>query len=129
MDILPEDIDLDDIETEDIPTNTFLVDDEQVAGMDDGIEAMRQAVEIMLTTTRYDYQIYTANFGVELDDLIGQELQYIESTLPDRIREALSIDDRILREENYTFEVNGDSMLVTFDVITVYGAFNTGVEI
>lgn len=129
MDILPEDIDLDDIETEDIPTNTFLVDDEQVAGMDDGIEAMRQAVEIMLTTTRYDYQIYTANFGVELDDLIGQEPQYIESTLPDRIREALSIDDRILREENYTFEVNGDSMLVTFDVITVYGAFNTGVEI
>lgn len=129
MDILPEDIDLDDIETEDIPTNTFLVDDEQVAGMDDGIEAMRQAVEIMLTTTRYDYQIYTANFGVELDDLIGQEPQYIESTLPDRIREALSIDDRILREENYTFEVNGDSMLVSFDVITVYGAFSAGVEI
>lgn len=129
MDILPEDIDLDDIETEDIPTNTFLVDDEQVAGMDDGIEAMRQAVEIMLTTPRYDYQIYTANFGVELDDLIGQEPEYIESTLPTRIREALSIDDRILREENYTFEFNGDSMLVTFDVITVYGSFNAGVEI
>ena len=129
MDILPDDIDLDDIETEDIPTNTFLVDDEQVAGMDDGIEAMRQAVEIMLTTPRYDYQIYTANFGVELDDLIGQEPEYIESTLPTRIREALSIDDRTLREENYTFEVNGDSMLVTFDVITVYGSFNAGVEI
>ena len=129
MDILPEDIDLEDVETEDIPTNTFLVDDEQVAGMDDGLEAIRQAVEIMLSTTRYDFQIYTANFGVELDDLIGQEPEYIESTLPTRIREALSIDDRILREENYAFEVNGDSMLVSFDVITVYGAFNAGVEI
>lgn len=129
MDILPEDIDLEDVETEDIPTNTFLVDDEQVAGMDDGLEAIRQAVEIMLSTTRYDFQIYTANFGVELDDLIGQEPEYIESTLPTRIREALSIDDRILREENYTFEVNGDSMLVSFDVITVYGAFSAGVEI
>lgn len=129
MDILPDDIDLEDVETEDIPTNTFLVDDEQVAGMDDGLEAIRQAVEIMLSTTRYDFQIYTSNFGIELDDLIGQEPEYIESTLPTRIREALSIDDRILREENYTFEVNGDSMLVSFDVITVYGAFNAGVEI
>ena len=131
MDILPEDIDLDDVEVEDLPTNTFLVDNEseQVAGMDDGLEAIRQAIEIMLTTERFGYQIYTENFGVELEDLVGEDADYIKATLPARIRDAFSIDDRILGERNYKFEVTGDTMLVTFDVDTVYGSCSTEVQI
>jgi len=129
MDILPEDIDLDDVEFEELPTNTFLVEKEQVAGMNEGIEAMRQAVEIMLTTERYDYQIYSENFGVELEDLVGEDPDYIRATFPDLIRDAFSIDERILREENYNFTATGDTMTITFDVVTVFGTFSTGVEI
>lgn len=127
MDTLPND--LEDIEIEDLPTNTFLVEEEQVAGMNDGIEAMRQAVEIILTTKRFNHQIYTENFGIELDDLVGEDPDYIESTLPERVRDAFSIDDRILSEENYVFTVTGDTMTVTFDVVTVFGSFSTEVEI
>ena len=127
--ILPEDLDLDDVEVEDLPTNTFLVDNEQVAGMNDGLEAMRQAVEIILNVDRFDYQIYTSNFGVELDDLIGESSDYIESVFPGRIRDAFSIDDRILREENYTFTTVGDTMTITFDVVTVFGTFTQEVEV
>lgn len=131
MDILPEDIDLDDVEMEDLPTNTFLVDNEseQVAGMNDGLEAMRQAVEIMLTTERYGFQIYTENFGIELEDLIGKDPDYIKAVLPSRIRDAFSVDDRILGERNYNFIVQGDAMLVSFDVDTVYGSFSPEVQI
>ena len=131
MDILPEDIELEDVEMEDLPTNTFLVDaeSEQIAGMNDGIEAMRQAVEIMLTTKRFNYQIYTENFGIELDDLIGEDPDYIESVLPDRVREVFSIDERILGEQNFTFTTIGSSMLITFEVVTVFGTFSTEVEI
>ena len=125
MDILPA-TDLEDIEIEDLPTNTFLVEEDQVAGMNDGIEAMRQAVE---TTKRFNHQIYTENFGIELDDLIGEDPDYIESTLPERVRDAFSVDDRILSEENYVFEVMGDSMRVSFDVVTVFGTFSTEVEV
>jgi hypothetical protein len=127
MDTLPND--LEDIEIEDLPTNTFLVEEEQVAGMNDGIEAMRQAVEIILTTKRFNHQIYTENFGIELDDLVGEDPDYIEGTLPERVRDAFSIDDRILSEENYVFTVTGDTMTVTFDVVTVFGSFSTEVEI
>lgn len=128
---LPEGIDLNDVVDESLPTNTFLVNEEaeQIAGMDDGLEAMRQAVEIILTTKRFNHQIYTSNFGVELDDLIGEDPDYIESTLPERIRDAFSVDDRILSEQNYTFTRSGDSMLVTFDVTTVFGTFSAGVQI
>lgn len=130
-DTLPEGIDLDDIIDESLPTNTFLVNDdaEQIAGMNDGIEAMRQAVEIILTTKRFNYQIYSGNFGIELDDLIGEDPDYIESTLPERIRDAFSVDDRILREENYSFQVIGDKMLVSFNVVTVFGTFSEVVQI
>ena len=83
----------------------------------------------MLTTERFGYQIYTENFGVELEDLVGEDADYIEATLPARIRDAFSIDDRILGERNYKFEVTGDTMLVTFDVDTVYGSFSTEVQI
>lgn len=128
---LPEGIELNDVIDESLPTNTFIVntDAEQIAGMNDGLEAMRQAVEIILTTKRFDHQIYTDNFGVELDDLIGEDPDYIESTLPERIRDAFSVDDRILSEQNYTFTIEGDTMLVTFDVTTVFGTFNAGVQI
>ena len=131
MDILPEDIELEDVEMEDLPTNTFLVDaeSEQIAGMNNGIEAMRQAVEIMLTTKRFNHQIYTENFGIELDDLIGEDPDYIESVLPDRVREAFSIDERILGEQNFTFTTVGSSMLIIFEVVTVFGTFSTEVEI
>lgn len=128
---LPEGTDLEDLVNESLPTNTFLINSmgDQIAGMDDGLEAMRQAVEIILTTKRFNYQIYTSNFGVELEDLIGEDPDYIESTLPERIRDAFSVDDRILMEKNYNFEVNGDRMLVTFEVVTVFGTFGTGVQI
>jgi hypothetical protein len=127
--ILPEDVDLDDVEIEDLPTNTFLVDNEQVAGMNDGLEAMRQAVEIILNVDRFGYQIYTSNFGCELEDLVGESSDYIESVFPGRIRDAFSIDDRILREENYTFTTVGDTMTITFDVVTVFGTFTQEVEV
>jgi len=128
---LPEGTDLEDLVNESLPTNTFLINPEgdQIAGMNEDLEAMRQAVEIILTTKRFNYQIYTSNFGVELDDLIGEDPDYIESTLPERIRDAFSVDDRILMEKNYVFEINGDKMLVMFDVVTVFGTFGTGVQI
>ena len=129
MDTLPEDIELEDIDEEDLPTNTFLAYAEQIEGMDDSLEAMRQAVHIILTTKRFNHQIYTENFGIELDDLIGEEPDYIESVFPDRIREAFSIDDRILSEQNFVFNTVGDTMTITFEVVTVFGTFSEEVEI
>lgn len=106
------------------PTNTFLIDwsSRQIAGMDDGLGAMRQAVEIMLQNERFRWQIYSSDFGSELEELAGEESDYIISDLPRRIEEAFSTDSRILSVENFAFLEPGDGSLVcTFDVITVFG--------
>lgn len=107
------------------PTNTFLIDwsSGQISGMDAGLAAMRQAVEIILQNERFHWQIYDSNFGAELEDLIGEEYDYIVSELPRRIQEAFSVDNRILSVENFRFEEGGaGNMKVSFDVVTVYGA-------
>ena len=109
------------------PTNTFLIDwsSGQISGMDEGLKAMRQAVEIVLQNERFRWQIYDSNFGTELEDLIGEEYDYIVSELPRRIEEAFSMDSRILSIENFQFAEQGSGKVtVSFDVVTVYGTLS-----
>lgn len=128
MSALPEgvgfNVSLDNVEK---PTNTFIIDwsARQISGMDSGLAAMRQAVEIILQNERFRWQIYSSNFGSELEDLVGEEYDYIISELPRRIEEALSSDKRILSVENFAFSEPGrDSISCHFEVITVFGTLS-----
>ena len=94
----------------------------QVGYMDEGLEAVRQAVEIALNVDRFRWQIYNTNFGNELKDLIGDDADYIQSEFPRMVDDALSVDDRVIDTTDYIFTVNGDSMAVSFTVNTVFGA-------
>lgn len=114
------------------PTKTFLIDwsSRQIAGMDEGLPAMRQAVEIILQNERFEWQIYSSNFGSELDNLVGEELDFIESELPRRIEDAFSIDSRILSVENFEFsETEMGELVCRFDVRTVYGTLREEVKV
>lgn len=113
------------------PSLTWIINKEtnQVSSMEDGIESVRQAVRIMLDVSRYHYQIYTSNFGEELNSLVGKPEDYIESELPRLVKEALSVDDRIISVNNFSFRSNGDELLVTFEVKCVYGTFSEGVKV
>lgn len=113
------------------PTRTFLIDwsTKQIAGMDEGLEAMRQAVEILLNTERFQWQIYSSDFGVELQDLIGEEYDYVVSDMPRRIEEALSVDSRILSVDDFVFEQREDRISCSFYVNTVYGALKEEVSV
>jgi hypothetical protein len=114
------------------PSLTWLIDKEQnqVSRMDEGLEAVRQAVEIALSVERYRWQIYSTNFGAELDDLVGENEAYIVSELPRLIEEALSTDDRIRAVDDFSFSrTDGNSMTVTFAVHTVYGDISEVMQI
>lgn len=132
MATLPDDVGLDvSLKHTEQPTNTFLIDwsSGQISGMDEGLEAMRQAVEIVLQNERFRWQIYDSNFGTELEDLIGEEYDYIVSEFPRRIEEAFSMDSRILSIENFQFAEQGSGKVtVSFDVVTVYGTLSEEVE-
>ena len=121
---LPDIIGFDtDIQLTSRPSRTWIIDRNtmQVGYMDEGLEAVRQSVEIALNVDRFRWQIYNTNFGNELEELIGDDADYIQSDLPRMVDDALSVDDRVIDTTDYVFSVNGDSMTVSFTVNTVYG--------
>jgi len=107
------------------PSRTWIIDRQtmQVGYMDEGLESVRQAVEIALNVERFRWQIYNTNFGNELNDLVGDDADYIKSEFPRMVDDALSVDDRVIDTADYAFDINGDSMTVSFTVNTVFGPF------
>lgn len=125
MATLPEVVGFDtDIVIASQPSRTWIIDRDtmQVACMDEGLEAVRQAVEIALNVERFRWTIYSANFGSELDELVGQDEALITAEIPRLVEGALSQDDRVVQVEDYVFTRTGPaSMHVSFTVRTVYG--------
>ena len=127
--ILPAGVDLADIDYTEESNNTFIAGNGQIIGMDDGFLAVKQTVLNILNTERYAYQIYSRNYGVSFSDLIGKDRDFVRATFPERVKDALSIDDRIQGARNFNFTFTGANCVVTFDVDTVYGTFEQEVEI
>lgn len=78
------------------PSKTYKLKNNQITGKVDDIEAIKQAIEHILSIERYAYLIYDDNYGIELQKYIGESKEYLEATIEDTLREALTQDDRIL---------------------------------
>ena len=61
------------------PTHTYKMHLKSgtVQGYTDGQDAMRQAIYKILSTERYQYAMYSWNYGVELLDLYGEPMTYV----------------------------------------------------
>ena len=93
-----------------------------VNGVVDGLEAMKQVIYKILNTERYEYIIYSWNYGIELHDLYGEPISYVCSELQRRITEALIQDDRVETVDSFLFETEEKRKLhVTFVVHTIFG--------
>ena len=100
-------------------------------GMTDGVEALRQAVFLLLQTERYKWPVYTGGFGVELAGLFGRPSAYVIPEVERRLREALQHDERVLSVEDFKFSQQGSRLAVSFVVNSIYGemALQTEVDI
>jgi hypothetical protein len=88
-----------------------------------GLEAVRQAIFLILNTERYQTPIYSWNYGVELADLFGQPASFVKPELERRIRDALSQDDRITGVDGFSFESKGKTVHCAFTVHTIFGSY------
>lgn len=101
----------------------------RIEGTCDGYEAVKQAVEIILNVERYRWQIYQPTSGMQWDGLLGQDTGYVAAELHRRLQDALLADDRVTGLNNYSYQINGQTMTVSFTVSTVYGDVRTGTEV
>lgn len=119
------------VEEQQQPSLTWKLDleNKRITQMIDGLEAVKQAVFVILETERFQYLIYSFDFGSELQGLIGKSPLFVQSEIRRLIKEALLQDDRISDVQNITFQTQGDSMLVEFTVVSVFGNFTMTKEV
>lgn len=119
------------LETVRQPGRTYRLNagEERLQGFADGLEAVRQAVFLVLNVERYRYLIYSWNYGVELEDLMGKPVSFVLPELKRRIAEALLQDDRIQRADGFEFQVRRNKILCEFTVHSRYGDFSMEKEV
>lgn len=114
------------------PSRTYQLDFEKkrVIAMIDGRESIVQAVKKILYTERYAYVIYSSQYGVELNRLIGQDYDFIASDIKRTLEEALLVDNRITGLSDFKIEKIGlDKLSVSFMVHSIEGSTNINAEV
>ena len=106
------------------PSKTYrmIIDQERIIGTVDEVEALKQMIYKQINTEPV-YQIY-ANFGVKKRDLYGEPKPYAFMKISGRIKEALEMDDRVLKVRNFVYMEEwskGDNLGFTFIVDSVFG--------
>lgn len=113
-----------DFKMEEQPTKTYKLDhvNETARGYTDGLDAVEQAIYKILSTERYQYIMYSWNYGVELMDMYGKPVSYVCPELERRITEALTWDRRIASVDHFEFDTTKKGEVrVTFTAHTVFG--------
>lgn len=113
-----------DLEFEEMPGLGFRMNlrNETIIGLIDEVESIKQAIFMILNTERYDYLIYSWDYGVELKDLYGEPVSFACPEIERRISEALMMDERIVDVNSFDFDYSEKGIIhVTFTVDTLYG--------
>ena len=116
------------------PNRTYRIvvqnnNEDRISGYTDDLEAVKQAIYLILSTERYQHIIYSWDYGVELLDLIGKPMSYVMAELPRRIIEALTQDNRITNVKDFEFNHKGNKLFTKFTVVTNVGNISTELEV
>lgn len=117
------------VESQPSKTYRMHVSAEKISGTADDLLAIEQAIYKILNTERYEYMIYSWNYGIELADLFGMPIPYVYSEVKRRITEALLADDRIMDVKNFELSHKGGDVSAKFEVVTKYGTIKTQKEV
>lgn len=119
-------------ELEEQPTYTYKMnlDTGSIRGYTDKLDAMEQAIFKILQTERYQYIMYSWNYGIETLDLYGEPISYVCPELERRITEALTWDERIKNVDNFEFELPQKGVIhVSFIAHTIFGDVQAETEV
>lgn len=121
-------------------SNTYKLnyDKNDLKGFVDNLEAVKQAIYLILNIERYEYLIYDWDYGFQISDLIGSEINLILPEIQNRITDALIQDTRINSVDDFSFDIKGlkekglypkNKVIVFFTVNTIFGAITETVNL
>ena len=96
-----------------------------------GLEAIKVWIWNALKTARFRYEIFTDEYGSELDTLIGQvnSKEYIESEVKRMCEECLDNNKHIEELKDFDINIDGNKLNCTFTVVTTLGRSEIDVTI
>lgn len=88
-----------------------------------GLEAVKTWVWMALQTARYRYQIYSWNYGNELENVLGTSYsqEYLESELQFLIKDCIFENEHIKEIKEFQCIKENDAIRISFFVVTEYG--------
>lgn len=128
--VTPTTINIEQVER--IPTYTYRLDltTKRITGHVDGLDAMIQALQKILETERFAYEIYTARYGREFDNLFGDDIDFAKSVLESRIQDAILADDRVKELVSFDIINEGfDSLEIQCKISTIFGTVSLSEEV
>lgn len=105
------------------------IDYNRIDGYTDDLDAVIQAIYLILNTERYKFIIYSWDYGIELVDLYGKPMPYVMSELPRRVTEALLVDNRISDVTDFDFTIEGHKLHMTANAKTELGNIPFNLEV
>jgi len=92
----------------------------------EGLEAIKVWIWLTLQVARYRYHIYTWDYGSEFEDLIGQGYtdEHIEAEAHRMTEDCLLINEHIQSISDFSTNLNGSKLQISFTVNTIYGNLN-----
>lgn len=95
----------------------------------EGLEAIKVWIWLAMRTARYRFVIYSWDYGIELEDLIGKGYtdEYIKSEVERMIEDALLINNNILSITDIEVKRNNDKISASFTANTLYGEVSINV--
>ena len=102
----------------DFSQGDFVIKDGRIVKTEDLI-AIKVWIEKVLKTEKFRFEIYKdVDYGISLEDLIGQNLprSFVESELRREIKEAIERHPGISEVTNITTEQDGSRLLIRFKV-------------
>ena len=91
-----------------------------------GNEGIKVWIYKAIKTNRYEFEIYTWDYGSEIESLIGKGFQigFIKSETKRYIEEALSVNPYITKINKIDVDFKTDVLTAYVDLETVYGRLN-----
>ena len=91
-----------------------------------GNEGIKVWIYKAIKTNRYQYDIYTWDYGCEIESLIGKgfQLGFIKSETKRYIEEALIINPYITKINKINVEFDTDILTAEIDLDTIHGRIN-----
>lgn len=111
------------MEEEVIPDKTYRIDFDNriIAGMIDGEDAKKQAIQKLAMTEQEEHIIYGLIYGAMLEDLVGEDMLFAQCEIKARLEEAILNDDRFECVEFTEEEVQKKKLIFSLLVTTTEG--------